>query len=128
MGLLDQAAADLETILGDVDGFSSCIELRAPDNTAVEIRALVADVSQTIDPQTGMAVSGRVASVALPLAELADWPGLASGVVDTDKKPWVVRMPDVTGAVTVFRVREARPDRVLGVLVCLLEPYKERGA
>lgn len=125
MGLRDQAAADLATILGDTAGFSSCVELQSPEGAEVEIRGLVADVSQILDPQTGQAVSGRVASVALPLAELVDWPGLAAGIADPDSKPWTVRMADVTGTQTLYRVREARPDRVLGVLVCLLEPYKQ---
>ena len=124
MGLREQAAADLRTIFADKAGFSACVVLQNPDGNTVEVRGLVADVSQLMDPQTGTPVSGRVVSVALPLADLAGWPGLAAGVAELDKKPWTACFTDVTGAEGLWKVFETRPDRALGVLVCLLEPYK----
>ena len=124
MGLREQAAADLRAIIADTGGFSACCELTSHDGITVETRGLVADVSQLIDPQTGQAVSGRVVSVALPLAELVDWPGLAAGTAELTAKPWVVRFQDVAGVEGTWKVRETRPDRELGVLVCLLERYQ----
>ncbi len=128
MSLADQAAADLAAIFADEQGFAAEVELTSPDGITVGVRAFTADVAHLIDPQTGQAVSGRVVSLALPLALLADWPGLAIGVADTDRKPWSVKFCDVTGAEHTVRIRETRPDRTLGVLLCFVEAYKVTGA
>ncbi len=124
MSLVDQAAADLAAIFADEQGFGVEVFLTTPDGIRVGVRAFAADVAHLIDPQTGQAVSGRVVSLALPLASLVEWPGLAAGTVDTDRRPWVVELCDPRGVEHTFRIRETRPDRTLGVLLCFLEPYK----
>ncbi len=37
--------------------------------------------------------------------------------------PWVVRFDDINGKPYVFKVVESRPDRTIGVVVCMLESY-----
>lgn len=126
MGLREQAAADLVTILEDTaDGFGWPITVTDPDQNSATLSGFSTDVSQTIDPQTGQLVSGRLASVALPIASLtAAGLGLPANVSDGSRNPWVIRFNDTAGTEHVWKVSEAMPDRALGVIVCLLEPYK----
>jgi hypothetical protein len=78
-----------------------------------------------IDPETGMAVSGRTASVALPIAVLAEAGlGLPQAEPDGGKKPWAVFFKDIGGCAWTFKVREAKPDRAIGIVVCILEHYR----
>lgn len=126
MGLREQATADLRTILEDVDtGFGWEITLRHPDGQQAELKGTSTDVHQAIDPETGMLVSGRRASVALPVAALEEVAfEMPRGVADSSSKPWVVELHDAMGHPHTFKVTEALPDRALGVVVCILEAYK----
>jgi len=84
------------------------------------------DIAQSIDPDTGELVSGRLASVALRISTLhAAGFSLPRGVADTSKKPWVVKFNDINGRPHVFIVRQANPDRAAGLVVCILEGYDE---
>lgn len=125
MSLLDEAAADLQAILGDATrGFAVPITVTDPANNTAVINGLQTDVALTIDPETGVAVTGRRASVVLPIAALtAAGLGEPRGVADSDRKPWLVRFTAPTGGEQLFKVTEALPDK-LGCVVCLLEVYK----
>lgn len=130
MGLRQQAAADLQAILQDADsGFGWPITVQNPAGAIASLVGFSNDVSQMIDMETGMAISGRVASVALSLdtLEAVEGLGIPVGVADTTGKPWLVTFNDVLGHEHVFKVREARPDRALGVVICLLETYARTG-
>lgn len=127
MGLREQAAADLRTIVEDTAGFGWPIRLVNPAGAVADLTGLSTDVSQTIDPETGQAVSGRVASVAVSLKALEDqpwWSGMPIGVPDRNSKPYVVVFADIMGAEHTFKVIECNPDRALGVVTLLLEAYR----
>jgi hypothetical protein len=129
MSLRLQAAADLLSIVQDATtGFGWPIVLTSPEGLTVALMGLSTDVGQTIDPETGVAVSGRRASVAIPIATLtALGMGLPRAIADSSSKPWVVRFQDVHGAPQSYKVQEAMPDRALGIVTCLLEAYRTSG-
>lgn len=124
MGLRDIAAADLKTIVENTDDFGWPVTVTKPGGPSVAMVGLSTDISQTIDPDTGQAVSGRAASVTLVMSSLlAAFSELPRGI--SDGLPWVVQFDDIAGAAHKFKVREAMPDRALGCVVCLLEFYKQ---
>ena len=128
MGLRETAAADAQTLLGDLDGFGQAITLRSPEGVEVELVGYSNDIAETIDPQTGMVVIGRSASVALSILALDEAGlGMPRGVASSSSAPWVVSFSDQVGNVHVFKVTESRPDRALGVVTCVLEAYRPNG-
>jgi len=125
MSLRRTAEADLQFILEDgVFGFGWDITVSNPDCVSVDIVGYSNDVSEVIDPDTGMAVSGRVATVALRLSSLQDLIGIPQGIADSGSKPWIVEFLDISGCSYKFKVFKTNPDRTLGIVTCILEPYQ----
>lgn len=121
MGLRAQAAADAKAILEDsASGFGWPLSLTSPAGVELALTGYPADVSETVDPETGVAVVGRRTSVSVSLLSL---PELPAAVPDSDRRPWLVTMADATGAVSTWKVVEVRPDRTLAVVVLYLEAY-----
>lgn len=124
MNLRELAESDLSFILEDkVNGFGWDITITNPDGVSTD--GLVGnsnDISQVIDPDTGQAVSGRSASVALRISSLIDV-GLPKGIADTNLKPWIVTFDDINGNSFKFKVMQSNPDRTLGMITLLLEFY-----
>lgn len=125
MSLREQAAADLQAIVEDSTGFGWPIQVTNPAGLSAALTGLSTDIHTTIDPETGQAVSGRRASIALVLASLtAAELGMPRGIADSGSKPWIVTFDDISGASHTFKIAEALPDRAIGVVVCFLEPYR----
>ncbi|HKY40791.1 MAG TPA: hypothetical protein VJN18_32875 [Polyangiaceae bacterium] len=124
MTLLDIAAADLRSIMGDtVGGFSIPIRLISPSNLEVTINGLANDIGLTVDPDTGQAVAGSSSSVALPIADIdAAAIGRPRGVAAKGEQPWRVKITLPTGGEQTFKITRTFPD-ALGCLVCILETY-----
>ncbi len=125
MGLRDQISADIKNILEDVDmGFGWGITVTDPDGTTGDLKGFSNDMAQMIDVDTGLAISGRTASVAIHFTSLSEAGlGLPVAIADKTKKPWIVEFNDIVGNSHTFKVSESRPDRAAGVVVCLLECY-----
>jgi hypothetical protein len=124
VGLREQAAADLRSIVTDESGFGWPITLVPPAGRSLDLVGLSTDVSQMIDPETGMAVSGRTASVALSIEVLHEaGVGIPVAVPETNQKPWTVVFKDIGGCEWTFKVRESKPDRAMGLVVCMLSHY-----
>lgn len=125
MGLLETAAADLQAILADAGGgFAVPIQIVAPDGRTVTINGQATDIGLSIDPETGMAVSGRKASVALPIRALnAAGIGQPCGVSGRSANPWRVKLTLPTGGEQTFKVSSSAPDK-LGCLICFLEAFE----
>lgn len=126
MGLRDTAQADMTKFLGDtVTGFGWPIVVTDPAGVSGELSGLSPDISQVIDPDTGEAVSGRLASVALSIAALAAV-GLVlpQGISDSASKPWVIEFQDISLNDFKFKVQKSNPDRMLGMVTCILELYE----
>ena len=125
MSLRDLAEQDLATTLEGTADFGWPITVTDPAGTSVAFVGQSTDIAQIIDPDTGQAVSGRLASVALRVASLtAASLGRPVGIADAGSKPWVVEFDDINGAAYKFKVVRTNPDRALGIVVCILEPYE----
>lgn len=128
MGLREQAEADLAFIMEDRQtGFGWDIVLTSPSLVLYpQFTGFSTDISQAIDPETGLLISGRTASVALRLSSLylRGIVQLPQAIPDKNSKPWVVEFLDINGKPYKFCVIESRPDRALGVLVLMLGAYE----
>lgn len=126
MGLRETAKADNHVILNDsVFGFGYSIVITDPTGTDTPFTGFSNDISQIIDPDTGVAVSGRLATVAIHIKDLFDAGlELPVGVADSASKPWLFTFDDINGISQVFKVAQSNPDRAIGMLVCILEFYK----
>jgi len=128
MGLRALAEQDLGTILEDATtGFGWPITITAPDLTEGALTGFSDDIAQVIDPETGQAVSGRLASVAIRISSLAvPFPtqGLPVGISDRTSKPWLVAFDDINGNSHTFKVAQSNPDRAIGLLSLILEAYQ----
>ena len=126
MSLRALAEADLGVILEDsIHGFGWPITVTAPDGATALLTGYSDDISQIIDPDTGQAVSGRLASVGLRISSLtAANLTLPQGIADASSKPWIIEFNDINGNAFKFKVLQSNPDRALGLVVCLLELYK----
>lgn len=126
MNLRLLAEQDLGLIIEDgVGGFGRAITITDPAGTAGAFTGLSDDIAQVIDPDTGTAVSGRLASVAIRIASLyAQGFALPEGIADSAQKPWIVEFEDINGLPYKFKVAQSNPDRSLGVVTLVLEAYK----
>ncbi len=126
MGLRETAETDLAYILeGDPSGFRFAIKVTDPAGVSSSgLFGFSSDIAQIIDPDTGQAVSGRLASVAIRIAALtAQSLTLPEGISDASKKPWIVAFDDINGNSYTFKVTQSNPDRTIGLVTCLLEAY-----
>lgn len=127
MGLRAQAELDLATILEDADGgFGFPIKLTDPSGAEDDFIGNSTDIAQLIDPDTGQAVSGRLASVALRISSInaaVNITGLPEAITDQTKKPWIAEFNDINGNPYVFKVVQSNPDRTLGIITLILERY-----
>ena len=125
MGLRAEAEKDLGIILeDDVGGFGWPITVTNPAAVSAALVGSSTDISQLIDADTGEAITGRSASVALRLSSVTlAGVGLPEGIADTASKPWLIQFDDINGAPYTFKVAASRPDRALGLVVCVLEEY-----
>lgn len=126
MGLREQAKADNRVILNDsAFGFGYSISLENPAGTAKPLTGFSNDISQVVDPDTGVAVSGRLATAALHISDIIDAGlELPKGIADAGSKPWLIRFDDINGNAHTFKVSKSDPDRAIGMLICTLEFYK----
>ena len=126
MGLRVEAEKDLGIILeDDTGGFGWPITVTDPAGTSAALVGSSTDIMQGIDPDTGVMVTGRLASVALRLSLLTlAGLGIPVGISNKALKPWLIQFDDINGAPYIFKVSESRPDRALGLVVCVLELYK----
>jgi len=127
MSIRQLAEADLGLILEDTTtGFGWPITVTDPagNSGTSPIVGYSDDISQLIDPDTGQAVSGRLASVAIRMGLLlAAGLAIPRGIADETGKPWLVEFDDINGNPHKFKVAQSNPDRALGLVTCILESY-----
>lgn len=125
MGLRETAEEDNKKILEDSLGFGFEIKVTNPAGTSADLVGFSNDVSDLIDPETGQAVSGRQASVALNISSLtAAGLDLPKAIADKTLKPWLVEFDDINGNSFTFKVIKSNPDRGIGMVTCMLEIYE----
>lgn len=121
MGLREQAALDARAILEDASsGFGWAFTLTSPAGVTTGHVGFTSDVAMNIDPETGIAVTGRKASVAVALGSLTVLP---EAVSERERKPWRVTFASPNGSIGTWKVVEVLPDRAVGIVVLLLESY-----
>ena len=128
MGLAEIIHADTRTILNDTQcGNGVAISITAPDCTVGTLTGFSNDIGLLVDADTGQAVSGRAATIAIHLADLAEQ-GLAipENVHNKRSKPWVVGYTDQLGNAYTFKVSESHPDRTAGIVTCTLVSYDDK--
>lgn len=123
MGLREIAEADLAFILEDgVFGFGFPITVTNPAGATQALTGYTADIEQLIDDETGTAVTGRLATVAIRISTLTL--GLPEHIADDTQKPWLMTFDDINGNTFTFKVQDSNPDRALGIVVCSLGFWK----
>lgn len=128
MGFREIANADLSMVVEDRDtGFGWDIAVRDPGGKEESLVGLSSDISQVIDPDTGMVVSGRMASIAITISSLegVGFTSLPRGISDAGGKPWIIIFDDIGGSPHTFKVQKSNPDRAIGLVTCYLEGYSE---
>ena len=125
MSLRELAEMDLAALMEDeANGFGWAITVTDPRGKVGRIVGLSNDIAQLIDPDTGQAVSGRLASAAIRISSLKKAGlGLPVGISSSDMKPWLVQFDDIGGTSFIFKVAQSNPDRGLGVVSLILETY-----
>lgn len=115
------------TLNDKIMGFGSDITITDPNLLTAVIVGHTNDISFAIDPNTGEAVSGRTATIAIDINELekAGFTSLPEAQSDKTKKPWIIEFDDQQGNSYVFSVLEGNPDRTLGIVLCTLQFYKK---
>ena len=116
MNLHDLARDDLAKIYAGND----LIVVTSPEGRVETFVGIMNDIAQTIDPDTGHIISGRVISSSLRIDDfLRIGLKLPAGVVDQRQRPWLVSFKNET-----YKVRQADQDRTLGLITLLLEVYR----
>lgn len=127
MGLREQAEADLGMIIENTSDWGWPLSLTDPDGKTEPVTGLSNDISLAVDPDTGMLVSGRTATVAVRISTLRKL-GFAENpknIPDSNRRPWVVGFRDINGVPCLFKVIKSNPDRAIGVITLILETYRQ---
>ena len=126
MNLRELAEADLAFTLEDgAFGFGWPITITTPAEVVSNpLTGYSNDISQVVDPDTGMLVSGRVATVALRISSLtADGLAIPHAIASKTQRPWLITFDDINGQTYTFKVKQSNPDRGLGVVTLILENW-----
>jgi hypothetical protein len=123
VNLRAQAALDAREIVEDVaEGFGCDFTLVSPAGIKVELKGLDQDISALIDPETGQAVTGRLATMVVSMKALEEaGVSLPRGVADEGSHVWMVLATNVLGKPRKWKVSEARPDASIGLTTMFLE-------
>jgi hypothetical protein len=125
VGLRQQANDALDFMVSDPEGFGWPIKITSPEGASADLIGLSSDVAETIDVETGVAVAGRSAHVALQVDDLtAAGLKVPVGIAESPRRPWVVDFEDIAGRPYRFKVSEARHDRAVGLVLCFLESFE----
>lgn len=120
------AESDLALLMEDTThGGSWPITLENPDGQKSDsMSGLSNDIGLLVDPDTGVAVSGRLATLSIRTSSLlASGLGIPEDIKESDKKPWKVTFTDVNLRPYTFKIATVAPDRGAGVMTFTLEVY-----
>lgn len=128
MNLRELAEQDLGMILEDkTTGFGWDITLTDPAGKTELMVGFSQDISLAVDPDTGMLVSGRTATVALRISAIRakGFTENPKNIPDKNRKPWVVGFKDINGVPCLFKVIRSNPDAMIGSITIVLETYRQ---
>lgn len=112
--LREIAEGDLSLTLEDPSGFGFPIVVTDPLGSTFTVYGQSGDIGFLIDPETGLGLSGRTAHISIRIKSLLD---AGSSIIT---KGWKISFPDINGNEWNFLVDEARPDRTLGIVTCMV--------
>ena len=128
MSLRVQAEADLAVTVEAPGDFGLVFTLTDPAGftSVTPLYGSSADVGVTVDPDTGLAVSARRATLTARRSsiEAAGYASLPEGTADGAVKPWIVNFAGPGSPTRAYIVKRSWPDRALGVLTMTLELYR----
>lgn len=125
-GLRQQAIQDLCGIMQDaVIGPGWPVVVTNPEGEKRRLLGITTDIGEELDPDTGIAVAGRRASVALHIRSLTE-AGLDMpvNIADQSQRPWLMTFVNSEGEEVDYKVMDTMPDTAVGLVVCMLEIYK----
>ena len=126
MGLRDIAQVDMLEIIHDTETGGDEITITSPAGVTEDFLAFSQDIAFSIDPETGLSVTGRQCTIAVPISDLLDSGfGSIAGIADESSVPWLVTMTDGNGVEGTFKVAKTEPDNTFGLMVVTLEEYSE---
>lgn len=125
MGLIDQIKKDIEQITSNGDGFAVEMTFTAPTAEVVTIKGLHKKHHLGVNPETGVAVNSKSASVTFSEKFFTDqnYPVRNSRKV-VDLKGHLVDVKDSTGELQRYIIKEWFPDETIGLIVCVLGDYE----
>jgi hypothetical protein len=106
-----QILADLDTIIKGEFGQSIRIS-RQDGSDPNDFTGYSNDIHNTIDPQTGLMVSGRSARATLVLQDILNQFG------ELPKKLWIVEFLEISP--NVFKIHDVMPDASMGTLTLII--------
>ncbi len=128
MGLRAQAELDLGQTLESPADWGVAFTLADPVGfTGTEpLFGASGDIGRLVDPDTGQGVTGRHATLTVRIASLqaAGFAELPEGIADGAARPWVVGFPGASTPSQLYKVKQAHPDRTLGVVSMVVEFYR----
>ncbi|BAV81052.1 hypothetical protein [Vibrio phage CKB-S1] len=122
MNLRQLAERDLAITLEDADhGFGWPVTLTDPNGVSANLTAQSQDIGLVVDPDTGVAVSGRTATAVLRISSIVR-AGLVvpEGEPSSRRNPWRLSTTDTNGNTVTFKVDYSASDRILGTVTLQL--------
>ena len=127
MSLRTQAEADLAVSLEASGDFGHPFTLTDPAGfaSAEQLYGGVTDIGQVIDPELGIAVTGRHVMLLARISTLIDagYTGLPEGIADEASAPWIAEFAPLSDPSTPqkYKVKSSAPDETIGVVRLILE-------
>lgn len=123
MSYIIEAESRLRRIHNDTGRFGWPFTLTDPNGVSKSLNGLSNDISAVYDPDTGMIVSGRSASISICIEDIKDagFDNIPWGVADTTSKPWTVVINRVNYEGFKFKISKTMPDYSAGNVICILE-------
>lgn len=123
MSLYDRARKDNAKILGCSRGFTVPVILLSPTGNEYYTRCFFIDVSNDINPQTGMMVVGRRVAISVSLYDTDGNLVLTENPADT-KGNWKATLTNNVGEEITYLVNDPMIDRTLGSITMTLKRLK----
>lgn len=118
--LMAEIARTLQSVLDNVADFATAAILTAPDGTAFAISGLYQDIGLSIDPDTGLSVQARKATLVVSTLTL-----MQQGIVlprgQDSALPWLVTLTPPTGSEITLAVQSAIPDKLGSYVLALAD-------
>ena len=123
MSLYDRARKDNAKILGSSRGFTVPVVLTSPTGVEYSTRCFFVDVSNDINPQTGLMVVSRRVAITVSLYDTDGVLVLTENPADT-KGNWKATLTNIVGEEGTYLVNDPMIDRTLGSITMTLKRLK----